>query len=122
MQTQINGVELRPGMTATTSDGESLGKIAGLYDEEFVIEKGFFFVKDYFLRYEDVQSVSDDTAVLRLKKAEIEKMAQAEDSETKTERYKNVATRGGAGSTTGTSSPGTDFDSDPDTDSSGKPR
>lgn len=106
---EILGVELRPGMEAVTSDGASLGKIAALYDEEFVVEKGWFFVKDHSLRYQDVQRVSDRTVILRLNKADVEKMA-AGGPGGRTERYDTVASRGGGGSTTGTSSPGVGFD------------
>jgi uncharacterized protein (TIGR02271 family) len=55
---------LREGMTVYSKDGEKLGKITGLFQDYFLIEKGFFFPKDFTLRYEDIQDIEDDTVRL----------------------------------------------------------
>jgi len=57
---------LRLGISVYSKDGEKLGKITNLFDDYFILEKGIFFPKDFTLRYEDIQDVSDDTVYLRL--------------------------------------------------------
>lgn len=52
--------DLREGMTVYASDGEKLGKIAEKQADLFVIEKGFFFRKDYLCRYDLISDVRDD--------------------------------------------------------------
>jgi uncharacterized protein (TIGR02271 family) len=56
---------IREGMTVRSSDGEKLGKVIRCGADEFVIEKGFFFPKDYVARY-DQASVSGDEVLLSL--------------------------------------------------------
>ncbi len=57
--------EIREGMTVRSSDGEKLGKVIRCGDDEFVIEKGFFFPKDYVARY-DQASVSGGEVLLAI--------------------------------------------------------
>ena len=47
-------------MTVYTSDGEKLGKVLQCEAETFIIEKGFFFPKDYIARYDDIADVTND--------------------------------------------------------------
>lgn len=58
--------DIREGMTVMSSDGEKLGKVIRCDTDRFIIEKGFFFPKDYVVRYEDVSRVSGDEAYLSL--------------------------------------------------------
>lgn len=57
--------EIREGMTVRSSDGEKLGKVIRCGADEFIIEKGFFFPKDYVARY-DQASVSGSEVTLSL--------------------------------------------------------
>ncbi len=57
--------EIREGMTVRSSDGQKLGKVIRCGADEFIIEKGFFFPKDYVARYEQA-SVSGDEVMLSL--------------------------------------------------------
>jgi uncharacterized protein (TIGR02271 family) len=57
--------EIREGMTVRSSDGEKLGKVISCGADEFIIEKGFFFPKDYVVRY-DQASVSGDEVMLAM--------------------------------------------------------
>jgi uncharacterized protein (TIGR02271 family) len=56
--TERRGV--REGMVVYSADGEKLGKVFQCEAESFIIEKGFFFPKDYIARYEDVATVNGD--------------------------------------------------------------
>jgi hypothetical protein len=59
------------GMPVFTRDGEKLGKVVAADDTGLFVEKGFFFPKEYGLRYEDVEDVGDDGVRLRLDRAEL---------------------------------------------------
>lgn len=56
--------KVRDGMNVQTSDGEKLGKVIQCQEDSFLVEGGFFFVKDYTLPYTSVATVGDDTVVL----------------------------------------------------------
>jgi uncharacterized protein (TIGR02271 family) len=51
---------VREGMVVYSADGEKLGKVFQCEAESFIIEKGFFFPKDYIARYDDVSTVNGD--------------------------------------------------------------
>ena len=61
----MNTSGISEGMVVRTNDGEKLGKIVADRGDGFIIEKGFFFRKDYVARYEDVASVRDGEVLLR---------------------------------------------------------
>jgi uncharacterized protein (TIGR02271 family) len=52
------------GTVVRSSDGEKLGKVAYVLEHGFGIEKGLFFPKEYFVRYEDVLEIRDDEVIL----------------------------------------------------------
>lgn len=52
--------DLREGMKVRSSDGTSLGKIVQLAGDSMIIEKGFFFPKDYTCDMRYVSEVRDD--------------------------------------------------------------
>jgi len=56
----IERSQIREGMTVYSADGEKLGKVLTCDDQTFIVEKGFFFPKDYVARYEDVVEASGD--------------------------------------------------------------
>jgi uncharacterized protein (TIGR02271 family) len=58
--------QIREGMSVKSSDGTNLGKVVALESDHFVIEKGFFFPKDYLVRYADVVNIDADTIQLSL--------------------------------------------------------
>ena len=51
---------IRQGMTVYSADGEKLGKVIQCDVSTFIIEKGFFFPKDYVARFDDVSLVTGD--------------------------------------------------------------
>ncbi len=62
---------INAGMIVRSIDGEKLGKVVACKADEFVIEKGFFFPKDYLVRYQDVADVRDGEVMLRGSSAEL---------------------------------------------------
>lgn len=63
--------ELTNGMKVMSSDGESLGKIVRVEPDMFVIEKGFFFPKDYAIPAHLVSGVRDGACWLAISKEEL---------------------------------------------------
>jgi uncharacterized protein (TIGR02271 family) len=73
------------GMTVHSSDGEKLGKVVQCADDFFLVEKGFFFPKDYVARYEYVERVDGDDIHLSLAASALrESGAEAETSTSRT--------------------------------------
>jgi uncharacterized protein (TIGR02271 family) len=62
---------VKPGMTVRSVDGEKLGKVIACEADRFFVEKGFFFPKDYLVRYGDVAEVRGDEVLLRQSRAEL---------------------------------------------------
>ena len=52
--------QIQEGMTVYSADGHKLGKVIRCSPGEIIIEKGFFFPKDYIVRDADVAAVSGD--------------------------------------------------------------
>jgi uncharacterized protein (TIGR02271 family) len=48
------------GTVVLSQDGKKLGKISAMNEDSFVVQKGFFFPKDFIFRYEDIQSSTSD--------------------------------------------------------------
>jgi uncharacterized protein (TIGR02271 family) len=65
--------ELTNGMKVKSSDGESLGKIIRVEPGSFIVEKGFFFPKDYAVPMSMVREVRDDECWLSISKQELER-------------------------------------------------
>jgi uncharacterized protein (TIGR02271 family) len=65
---------VQEGMTVRTADGEKLGKIVTCESDRFIIEKGFFFPKDYLARYDDVAEIREDEVHLRLSADQLRKL------------------------------------------------
>lgn len=51
-------------MVAYTRDGEKLGKVISLNEDSINIEKGFFFPKDFFVRYDNVVDIHDNELII----------------------------------------------------------
>jgi uncharacterized protein (TIGR02271 family) len=70
--------ELKQGMKARSSDGASLGKIIRIEQGFLVVEKGFFFPKDYELPISLVADIRDDECWLRVSREELERQGETE--------------------------------------------
>lgn len=51
---------IREGMTVYSAEGDKLGKVIACDASTFIIEKGFFFPKDFVARFDDVADVRGD--------------------------------------------------------------
>ena len=65
--------ELAHGMKVMSSDGSSLGKIIRVEPEYFLVEKGFFFPKDYSIPISLVREIRDDACWLSVSREELER-------------------------------------------------
>jgi len=94
---------LREGMVVYSSEGERLGKIIRLDASDFVIEKGFFFPKDFLCSYSNITNVRGDEVYLDVDKQQLKAAQEQLDTEregetTATSEY--GSTRAGATSST----------------------
>jgi uncharacterized protein (TIGR02271 family) len=55
---------VQQGMVVRSSDGEKLGKVVQCSESFFLVEKGFFFPKDYVARYDQVTDIRDGEVLL----------------------------------------------------------
>lgn len=63
--------EIVHGMVVRSSDGEKLGKVTRLDADTFEIEKGFFFPKEYMVRYDEVAGIRDGEVILMHARAQL---------------------------------------------------
>lgn len=59
------------GMEVRSIDGDKLGKVVSTHAESFMIEKGFFFPKDYLVSFDHVKDVREGTVHLGLTKQDL---------------------------------------------------
>lgn len=52
--------DIRPSMHVYTSDGQDLGHVAKVYEDSFLVHKGFFFPTDRYIPYDAIASVEND--------------------------------------------------------------
>ncbi|MDI1445639.1 DUF2382 domain-containing protein [Polyangium sp. 6x1] len=63
--------QVREGMEVRTVDGHKLGKVVSVQVDNFVVEKGFFFPKDYTISSSFIEDVRDGTIVLAKRREEL---------------------------------------------------
>lgn len=56
--------QLRDGLEVWSEDGKKLGKIVDVRADNFVVEKGYFFPKDFVLPFDDVREIQADRVLL----------------------------------------------------------
>ena len=57
---------IKPGMFVTSTSGERIGKVIRCEDDDFIVEKGVFFPRDYELRYDHITEIKDGTIAYSL--------------------------------------------------------
>ncbi|MDC3955113.1 YsnF/AvaK domain-containing protein [Polyangium jinanense] len=62
---------VREGMEVRTVDGHKLGKVVAVQVDSFVVEKGFFFPKDYTISCEAIEDVREGSIVLSMRREEL---------------------------------------------------
>jgi uncharacterized protein (TIGR02271 family) len=80
---------------AYTRDGHKLGSIVALDDDSVTIEKGFFFPKDFTIRYDDIDDIRDGNLILKYDKKDFDSWRNE-----KYEGWTDYDTQAGAGTTT----------------------
>lgn len=64
--------DVRTGMDAYTVDGEKLGEVRRLDEDSITIEKGWFFPKDFTVRYDDVVDTREDHVIVRESRGDLD--------------------------------------------------
>jgi sporulation protein YlmC with PRC-barrel domain len=64
--------EVHTGMDAYSTDGEKLGQVELLDEDSIVIEKGWFFPKDFTIRYDDVSDIRGDDMIVSKSRDELD--------------------------------------------------
>jgi len=59
-------------MDAYSVDGEKLGEVEMLEEDSMTIEKGWFFPRDFTVRYDDVVDVRKDRLVISRSRVDLE--------------------------------------------------
>jgi uncharacterized protein (TIGR02271 family) len=62
---------LEEGMVVYSQEREKLGKLVHADEDSMTVEKGFFFPKDFTLRYEDVIDVIGDQIIIKTRSDEL---------------------------------------------------
>jgi hypothetical protein len=71
-------MDVRVGMNVKSRDGHRLGKVIGLTDDAFVVEKGVFYAKDYRVPFRSVERLEGDDIHLSLDKDQLQKASLGE--------------------------------------------
>jgi uncharacterized protein (TIGR02271 family) len=79
--------EVRTGMTAYTVDGEKLGTVERIGEDNITIEKGWFFRKDFLVSYDDIADVRGDEVILRQRREDFEETRVEDLEETREPDY-----------------------------------
>lgn len=64
--------DIHTHMDAYSLDGEKLGEVERLDDDSITIEKGWFFPKDFTIRYDDVVDIREDHLVVNRGRADLD--------------------------------------------------
>lgn len=62
-------------MIAYTRDGEKLGKVTTLNEDNLNIEKGFFFPRDFVVSYDDITEVRDNEIIISRQGTELRELS-----------------------------------------------
>jgi uncharacterized protein (TIGR02271 family) len=64
--------DVRVGMAAYSIDGEKLGVIERVDEDNLMIERGWFFHKDFVIPYDDIEDIREDRVIVRLRREDLE--------------------------------------------------
>lgn len=70
--TQWNRSNLRPHMRVYASDAEHVGHIAEIYEDSFLVHKGYFFPIDRYIPYSAISKIEEDQVHLTLDSQQIQ--------------------------------------------------
>jgi len=89
--------DVRVGMTAYTMDGEKLGVIERIDEENLTIERGWFFHKDFLIPYDDIEDIREDRVIVRQRREDFEEQRVEEEREERMEEPEFTERAGGIG-------------------------
>ncbi|ATB31088.1 hypothetical protein [Melittangium boletus] len=64
-------MDVQVGMDVKSRDGRKLGKVIGLADDAFVVERGLFFVRDYRVPFRAVETIERGDIYLSLNREQL---------------------------------------------------
>jgi hypothetical protein len=64
--------DVHAGMDAYSVDGEKLGELERLDENSVTIEKGWFFPRDFTVRYDDIVDIREDRVVVSRSRKDLE--------------------------------------------------
>jgi uncharacterized protein (TIGR02271 family) len=70
--------DVRVGMTAYSMDGEKLGVIERVDEDNLTIERGWFFHKDFMIPYDDIEDIREDRVIVRQRREDFEEQRMEE--------------------------------------------
>lgn len=74
--------DLRVGMMVYSMDGEKIGAIENLDDDNLVIERGWLFRHAFSIPYDDIEDIREDQVIVRERRADFEERTTAESWDT----------------------------------------
>jgi hypothetical protein len=64
--------DIRVGMTVYSMDDEKLGVIERVDEDNFTVERGWFFHKDFMIPYDDIEEIREDRVLVRQRREDLE--------------------------------------------------
>jgi len=74
--------DLRVGMMVYSMDGEKLGAIESMDDDNLMIERGWLFRHAFSIPYDDIEDIREDQVIVRQRRADFEEQTTAESWDT----------------------------------------
>ena len=71
-------MDVRVGMAVKSRDGHRVGRVIGLLEDAFVVEKGVFHARDYRVPFSAVERLEDEDIHLDLDKDQLHKASLGE--------------------------------------------
>ena len=71
-------MDVRPGMVVKSRDGHRMGRVIGLLEDAFIVEKGVFYARDYRVPFSAVERLEDEDIHLVLDKEQLHKASLGE--------------------------------------------
>ena len=71
-------MDVRVGMVVKSRDGHRVGRVIGLLEDAFVVEKGVFYARDYRVPFGAVERLEDEDIHLVLDKDQLHKASLGE--------------------------------------------
>lgn len=71
-------IDIQLGMVVKSKDGHQLGRVIGLLDDAFIVEKGVFYARDYRVPFRSVDTLQGDDVLLSLDRDQLQKASLGE--------------------------------------------